>query len=133
MIKTDINLIRVCSISYELCPSLPPFFNRVCVCYSVYLSVCLQGVQYDHCELVQTCSLRGTAPDLFKLVCLGKQAVGLRLRGLLVISWKHLFSLYTTLFIITQVNTGLQLGLVTVSLAAPVFGFVDHVFLHYLW
>ncbi|XP_076442910.1 cardiolipin synthase (CMP-forming)-like [Babylonia areolata] len=34
---------------------------------------------------------------------------------------------------ISKVNTGLQLSLVAFSLAAPVFGFVDHVLLQVLW
>ncbi len=32
-----------------------------------------------------------------------------------------------------QLNTALQLGLVTATLGAPVFGYVDHMALHLLW
>ncbi|GFS55861.1 cardiolipin synthase [Nephila pilipes] len=34
---------------------------------------------------------------------------------------------------ISKINTGIQLTLVAASLAAPVFNYVDHLFLHYLW
>ncbi|CAL4082870.1 unnamed protein product, partial [Meganyctiphanes norvegica] len=34
---------------------------------------------------------------------------------------------------ISKVNTAIQLGLITASLAAPVFDFVDHTALHILW
>ncbi|XP_042898005.1 probable cardiolipin synthase (CMP-forming) [Parasteatoda tepidariorum] len=34
---------------------------------------------------------------------------------------------------ISKINTGIQLALVAASLAAPVFSFVDHFYLHVLW
>eukprot|EP00128_Syssomonas_multiformis_P009311 Colp12_sorted_trinity150504_noHs@15503 len=35
--------------------------------------------------------------------------------------------------LISKINTALQLGLVGVSMCAPVFGFVDHLYLQYYW
>lgn len=34
---------------------------------------------------------------------------------------------------ISKINTGIQLTLVAASLASPVFNYVDHLYLHYLW
>ena len=110
------------------------------VCHSVSVH---RRIPFDHCGSVQICSLGYPAPAHIG-TCSNSFTWEI---GQLAFDWEAFLLFhenicfrstlycffYTFKVFISQVNTGLQLGLVTVSLAAPVFGFVDHVYLHYLW